>query len=85
MIVAGLHLAPPELSYRIAPTVDFLSRRVQPQPKYVLPVHCTGFNGKVALEKAFGKGCVPAGVGMKIDVLGDEGAEGALGNGAVIA
>jgi 7,8-dihydropterin-6-yl-methyl-4-(beta-D-ribofuranosyl)aminobenzene 5'-phosphate synthase len=85
MIIAGLHLAPPEAAHRIPLTVDFLYRRVQPRPKFVLPVHCTGFDGKIALEKAFGKDCVPAGVGMKVDVIGDEEAERTIGRGAVIA
>jgi len=72
MIIGGFHLASSaDLSELITPTVDFLSRRVTPSPTYVLPMHCTGFNAKVQLEKAFGQGCVPAGVGIKIEVLGD--------------
>ena len=38
-------------------------------------MHCTGFQAKVALEAAFGEGCVPAGVGIKIDVVGDKEAD----------
>lgn len=53
-------------------TIDFLSNKLRPSPMYILPMHCTGFQAKVALESAFGEGCVPAGVGIKIDVLGDE-------------
>lgn len=34
-------------------------------------MHCSGFQSKLALEVAFGEGCVPAGVGLKVDVLGD--------------
>jgi 7,8-dihydropterin-6-yl-methyl-4-(beta-D-ribofuranosyl)aminobenzene 5'-phosphate synthase len=56
---------------RIPPTIDFLSRQLKPAPVYVLPIHCTGFQAKVALEKAFGEGCVPAGTGMKIELRGD--------------
>ncbi|KDQ21879.1 hypothetical protein BOTBODRAFT_99598 [Botryobasidium botryosum FD-172 SS1] len=70
MIVAGLHLGGPELHPRIAPTVDFLTRRLRPQPTYILPLHCTGFPAKIALEHAIGEGCVPAGTGSKIVVKG---------------
>ena len=38
-------------------------------------MHCTGFAAKVALEKALGEGCVPAGTGMKVEVVGDGEAE----------
>jgi 7,8-dihydropterin-6-yl-methyl-4-(beta-D-ribofuranosyl)aminobenzene 5'-phosphate synthase len=34
-------------------------------------MHCSGFNSKVALQEAFGEGCVPAGVGLKIEIKGD--------------
>jgi 7,8-dihydropterin-6-yl-methyl-4-(beta-D-ribofuranosyl)aminobenzene 5'-phosphate synthase len=34
-------------------------------------MHCSGFEAKVALESAFGEGCVPAGVGLKVEVVGD--------------
>jgi 7,8-dihydropterin-6-yl-methyl-4-(beta-D-ribofuranosyl)aminobenzene 5'-phosphate synthase len=33
-------------------------------------MHCSGFAAKVALEKVFGEGCVPAGTGTKIVVEG---------------
>ncbi|KIY53969.1 hypothetical protein FISHEDRAFT_68341 [Fistulina hepatica ATCC 64428] len=71
MVVGGLHLAGPEFAPRIPRTVDFLSNQLRPAPTYVLPMHCTGFQAKIALEKAFGEGCVPAGAGHKIDVLGN--------------
>lgn len=70
-IIGGLHLATPDLAERIEPTVSFLSRQMTPAPTFILPMHCSGFQAKVALEKAFGDGCVPAGVGMKVEVLGD--------------
>lgn len=70
-IIGGLHLASPDLASRIPPTVEFLSQRLRPAPAFVLPLHCSGFQAKIALEKAFGQGCVPAGVGMTIEVLGD--------------
>ncbi|KAJ7680433.1 hypothetical protein DFH06DRAFT_1265436 [Mycena polygramma] len=72
MIIGGLHLAPPDSVDRIEPTISFLSRQIVPAPNFVLPMHCSGFQCKVELEKAFGEGCVPAGVGMKIEVLGDK-------------
>ncbi|KDR75785.1 hypothetical protein GALMADRAFT_97658 [Galerina marginata CBS 339.88] len=71
MVIGGLHLAGPEFGPRIPMTVDFLSNKLKPAPMYVLPMHCTGFQAKIALEKAFGEGCVPAGVGLKVEVLGD--------------
>ena len=52
-------------------TVDFLSNKLRPAPTYILPMHCSGFNAKIALEAAFGEGCVPAGVGLKVEVVGD--------------
>lgn len=35
-------------------------------------MHCSGFNAKAALQAAFGEGCVPAGVGISVDVKGDQ-------------
>lgn len=70
MIVGGLHLAGPELADRIKPTVDFLSEDLVPAPTYVLPMHCSGFATKVALEAALGEGCVPAGVGHQVIING---------------
>ena len=70
-IIGGLHLGGPELAPRIAPTVDFLARRLRPAPVYVLPMHCSGFDVKVALQVALGEGCVPAGAGMRVEVLGE--------------
>jgi 7,8-dihydropterin-6-yl-methyl-4-(beta-D-ribofuranosyl)aminobenzene 5'-phosphate synthase len=69
-IVGGLHLAGPELANRIRPTVDFLSEDLVPAPNYVLPMHCSGFAAKIALEAALGEGCVPAGVGHKVVISG---------------
>ncbi|KAJ6587029.1 beta-lactamase-like protein [Mycena vulgaris] len=71
MICGGLHLADSSTAQRIEPTVDFLSHRMVPAPTYILPMHCSGFQCKIALEAAFGGGCVPAGVGMKVEVVGD--------------
>lgn len=78
MIVGGLHLAGPELADRIKPTVDFLSRDLVPAPTYVLPMHCSGFSTKVALEAALGEGCVPAGVGHHVIINGSPADEGIL-------
>jgi len=75
MVVGGLHLAGPEFSPRIPPTVEFMSKSLRPAPAYVLPMHCSGFQSKIALEKAFGEGCVPAGVGLKVNLVADDGAE----------
>ena len=68
----------PELATRIQPTVDFLSQQLRPPPSYILPMHCTGFRAKVTLDTAFGKGCVPAGVGIKVEIEGDRQQEGSL-------
>lgn len=38
-------------------------------------MHCSGFSAKVALHEAFEEGCVPAGVGLKVEVKGDRAAE----------
>jgi len=70
MIVGGLHLAGPELVDRIKPTIHFLSEALIPSPTYVLPMHCSGFATKVALEAALGEGCVPAGAGHKVIING---------------
>jgi 7,8-dihydropterin-6-yl-methyl-4-(beta-D-ribofuranosyl)aminobenzene 5'-phosphate synthase len=72
MIIGGLHLAGPELIPRIPQTVQFLTRQLRPAPSYICPMHCSGFQAKVALEEAFGEGCVPLGVGNKIEVRGDK-------------
>ncbi|KAG6879662.1 hypothetical protein C0992_013198 [Termitomyces sp. T32_za158] len=75
MVIGGLHLAGPEFSPRVPPTIDFLSTQLRPSPTYVLPMHCSGFQSKVALEHAFGEGCVPAGVGLKVRIVGDHAQE----------
>jgi len=75
MVIGGLHLAPPDHVVRIQPTIEFLSRQLRPAPTYILPLHCTGFEAKVALANEFGQGCVPGGVGMKIEVKGDAASE----------
>ena len=55
--------------------MDFLAKKLRPAPTYILPMHCSGFDAKVALERAFGEGCVPTGTGVKVDVIGDTAAE----------
>lgn len=70
-MIGGLHLAGPELVPRIPHTVNFLANELRPAPAYMLPMHCSGFQAKIALERAFGQGCVPAGVGMKVKIRGD--------------
>jgi len=79
MVLGGFHLAGPELAHRVKPTVDFMAKQIQPTPKYILPLHCTGFNAKVALREALGDVVVPAGTGITIDVDGDDAAEDDLG------
>ncbi|KAG2002554.1 hypothetical protein CC2G_004733 [Coprinopsis cinerea AmutBmut pab1-1] len=72
MIVGGLHLASADLHPRIEPTVEFLSNSLRPSPTYILPMHCTGWKAKVALEKELGEGVVPAGVGHKVEIVGSK-------------
>ncbi|KAJ3806478.1 beta-lactamase-like protein [Lentinula aff. lateritia] len=71
MIVGGLHLAGDSMAPRIQPTIEWLSKSLRPSPTYILPMHCSGFDAKVALEKAFGEGAVPAGVGIKVEIVAD--------------
>ncbi|EPQ60106.1 Metallo-hydrolase/oxidoreductase [Gloeophyllum trabeum ATCC 11539] len=71
MVIGGLHLAGGELESRIAPTTEFLAEKLKPAPVYVLPMHCSGFAAKTALREALGEGCVPAGTGIKFEVIGD--------------
>lgn len=71
MVVGGLHLAGSEFGPRVPSTVKFLSDKLRPAPTYILPMHCSGFQAKLALEAAFGEGCVPAGVGLKVEVIGN--------------
>ncbi|KAE9411354.1 hypothetical protein BT96DRAFT_870041 [Gymnopus androsaceus JB14] len=71
MLIGGLHLAGDSMTPRIEPTVEWISKSLRPSPTYILPMHCSGFAAKVALEEAFGEGTVPAGVGMRVEVIGD--------------
>lgn len=74
MIVGGLHLVPATVQ-PVEETVDFLARRLQPPPDYVLPLHCTGLEPRGKLRAAMGERCVPAGVGMKVVVQGSDALE----------
>ncbi|KAJ4483300.1 beta-lactamase-like protein [Lentinula aciculospora] len=71
MIIGGLHLVGDSMAARIQPTVEWLSESLYPAPTYILPMHCSGFAAKIALEQAFGEGIVPAGVGIKVEIVGD--------------
>ncbi|KAF8590976.1 hypothetical protein K439DRAFT_1644495 [Ramaria rubella] len=75
MIIGGLHPAPAEPGPPRPPTVDSSTKQLRPAPTYILPLHCSGFQAKIAFEKALGDGCVPGGVGMKIEVQGDPSGE----------
>lgn len=70
MIVGGLHLVPVH-QQPVDETVDFIARRIQPRPAYVLPLHCTGLEPRSRLKVALGDACIPAGVGMRVTVQGD--------------
>jgi len=71
MLIGGLHLAGDSMTPRIEPTIEWISKSLRPSPTYILPMHCSGFAVKVALEEAFGEGVVPAGVGVKVEVIAD--------------
>ena len=58
--------------------MEFFASKMVPAPTYVLPLHCTGFDAKVALAKALEEGCVPAGTGNTVEIKGDESAEEVL-------
>ena len=77
MVVGGLHLVPTAMQ-PVKETIDFLARRILPRPKYVLPLHCTGLEARGMMRDALGEGCIPAGVGMKVVIQGDEAADAAL-------
>lgn len=77
-IIGGLHLGTPDLVDRIEPTVDFFASRLRPSPTYILPMHCTGFGAKIALECALGEACVPASTGMRVQIDGTPEAEKAM-------
>ncbi|KAK4689919.1 hypothetical protein P7C73_g206, partial [Tremellales sp. Uapishka_1] len=65
MVVGGFHLVP-TAQQPMKETIDFLARRLQPTPKFVLPLHCTGLEARGKLSAAMGEACIPAGVGMKV-------------------
>lgn len=67
MVVGGFHLVP-TAQQPVTETVDFLSRRLRPTPKYVLPLHCTGLEARAMIRQAMGDACIPAGVGMRVTV-----------------
>ncbi|KAJ2913080.1 hypothetical protein MD484_g7333, partial [Candolleomyces efflorescens] len=78
MVVGGLHLASADLYPRIDPTVSFFSESLRPSPTYILPMHCTGWKAKVALEKELGEGVVPTGVGHRVEIQGSREDDGKL-------
>lgn len=58
--------------------MDFFENKLRPSPTYILPMHCSGFGVKVALERAFGDGCVPVGTGVRVEVLSTPNSEAAM-------
>lgn len=77
MVVGGLHLVPATVQ-PVEETVELLSKKLQPPPDYVLPLHCTGLEPRGKLKAALGERCVPAGVGMKVVVKGSDALENEL-------
>lgn len=70
MVVGGLHLIPIE-TQPVAETVEFLGKRMNPRPDWIVPLHCTGVEARGKLIDEFGKQCIPSGVGIKVTVEGD--------------
>lgn len=70
MVVGGLHLVP-VVQQPVQQTVDFLARRLQPTPDYVLPLHCTGLEPRARLKVALEERVIAAGVGMRVIVDSD--------------
>ena len=68
MVLGGLHLAGSELADRIAPTVEGFASEEISGPDYVVPMHCTGFDAKVALRNRLGEKVVPGGVALVVRV-----------------
>ncbi|WRT65723.1 uncharacterized protein IL334_002671 [Kwoniella shivajii] len=64
-VVGGLHLVPTQYQPAVE-TVDFLSRRIQPPPDYILPLHCTGLEPRAMLREKMGEKIVPCGTGVKV-------------------
>lgn len=79
MVVGGLHLIPIE-TQPVAETVEFLGKRMQPRPDWIVPLHCTGVEARGKLIDEFGKQCIPSGVGIKVTVQGDNDREKTLDN-----
>lgn len=63
-IIGGLHLVP-TATQPAKETVDFITRRLHPQPKFVLPLHCTGSEPKAWLSRRLGERYIAGGTGMK--------------------
>ncbi|GJJ06576.1 hypothetical protein Clacol_000769 [Clathrus columnatus] len=68
MVLGGMHLGGLLFRSRLQPTVEYLSKGLNPPPKYVVPLHCSGSDVKFLLHQAFGDGCVNIGSGVKIDI-----------------
>ncbi|OWT36218.1 metallo-beta-lactamase superfamily protein [Cryptococcus neoformans Bt1] len=74
-LIAGLHLVP--TSHQPArETIDFITARVQPRPRWVVPLHCTGLEARGWLRERLGEGCVLGGVGVRGVFGGGRGGEG---------
>lgn len=65
-VVGGYHLGGVGMEERIPATVEYFSNTLAQRPRFMVPMHCTGFNAKVALKNAMGDIIVPAGSGSRI-------------------
>jgi 7,8-dihydropterin-6-yl-methyl-4-(beta-D-ribofuranosyl)aminobenzene 5'-phosphate synthase len=67
VVMGGFHLAPPEVSERISPTIEDL---VKINPNFIVTGHCTGAFAQAELARTFAERHIPYGVGTVFDFKG---------------
>lgn len=70
-VIGGYHLGGTGMTDRIPDTVKYFAEELQPRANFLVPMHCTGFEAKVALSKALGSSVVPAGSGSRMTFKSD--------------
>lgn len=65
-VIGGYHLGGAGMQDRIPDTVKYFAEELEPRATFLVPMHCTGFNAKVALSNALGASVVPAGSGSRM-------------------
>ncbi|WWC87910.1 uncharacterized protein L201_002810 [Kwoniella dendrophila CBS 6074] len=80
-IVGGLHLSPIQ-NQPAKETIEFLTEKIDPLPKYILPLHCTGLESRSMLREKLGSDVVvPCGTGIEVIWSGDDEDDARLGEG----